>query len=348
MKVALLAFALAWSQGVEPAAVPAERFTVAATGDLLIHGPVAQRALSDGGGRRYDFAPMFGAVRSRIAGADLALCHVETPLVPGPVQGYPMLSHAARPRALDPRGGLGRLQHGVEPLARRRPVRSGHHAARARGRRRAARRHRALAAREPADHDPRREGGAGRLSVLHRREQRPGPCRTPGASTGPTPGASSPTPAGRGAAGARHRDREPPLGRRVQPRPSRLRSARSRAGSRARRRSARSSASTRTWSSRSALSHGKPVVFGEGNLVSNQTAACCPAASQDGLVALIDFVARRLAGAGPAGALPAYLGSPSRLPRAARRAGVGLVAAHGRGGRPAAAGAAGALTLRAG
>ena len=38
--------------------------------------------------------------------------------------------------------------------------------------------------------------------------------------------------------------------------------------------------------------NGKPVVFGEGNLVSNQTAACCPAASQDGLIALIDFVAR--------------------------------------------------------
>jgi hypothetical protein len=32
-------------------------------------------------------------------------------------------------------------------------------------------------------------------------------------------------------------------------------------------------------------------VFGEGNLVSNQTSACCPAESQDGLVALIDFVA---------------------------------------------------------
>jgi hypothetical protein len=30
-------------------------------------------------------------------------------------------------------------------------------------------------------------------------------------------------------------------------------------------------------------------VFGEGNLVSNQTAACCPAASQYGLIALIDF-----------------------------------------------------------
>jgi len=38
--------------------------------------------------------------------------------------------------------------------------------------------------------------------------------------------------------------------------------------------------------------HGKPVVFGEGNLISNQTAACCPAASQDGLIALLDFVVR--------------------------------------------------------
>ena len=29
---------------------------------------------------------------------------------------------------------------------------------------------------------------------------------------------------------------------------------------------------------------GMPVVFGEGNLLSNQTAACCPAASQDGML----------------------------------------------------------------
>jgi poly-gamma-glutamate synthesis protein (capsule biosynthesis protein) len=35
--------------------------------------------------------------------------------------------------------------------------------------------------------------------------------------------------------------------------------------------------------------HGKPVVFGEGNLLSNQTAACCPASSQDGLIALLDL-----------------------------------------------------------
>jgi Bacterial capsule synthesis protein PGA_cap len=38
--------------------------------------------------------------------------------------------------------------------------------------------------------------------------------------------------------------------------------------------------------------NGKIVVFGEGNLVSNQTAACCPAASQDGLIALLDLEVR--------------------------------------------------------
>jgi poly-gamma-glutamate synthesis protein (capsule biosynthesis protein) len=36
--------------------------------------------------------------------------------------------------------------------------------------------------------------------------------------------------------------------------------------------------------------NGKLVVYGEGNLVSNENAACCPEAAQDGLIALLDFV----------------------------------------------------------
>src|SRR4029079_13741172 len=43
-----------------------------------------------GGGRRYDFAPLFAPVRNAIRGADPALCHMETPLVPGPGQCYPV------------------------------------------------------------------------------------------------------------------------------------------------------------------------------------------------------------------------------------------------------------------
>jgi hypothetical protein len=36
--------------------------------------------------------------------------------------------------------------------------------------------------------------------------------------------------------------------------------------------------------------NGKLVVFGEGNLISNQTSACCPTGSQDGLIALLTIV----------------------------------------------------------
>jgi hypothetical protein len=37
---------------------------------------------------------------------------------------------------------------------------------------------------------------------------------------------------------------------------------------------------------------GEIVVFSEGNLISDQDAACCAAASQDGLLALLDIVAK--------------------------------------------------------
>jgi poly-gamma-glutamate capsule biosynthesis protein CapA/YwtB (metallophosphatase superfamily) len=62
---------------------------VEANGDLLIHSPIYQRAHALGGGRRYDFAPMLRLVRPYVRAADLALCHVETPMGPGPPSGYP-------------------------------------------------------------------------------------------------------------------------------------------------------------------------------------------------------------------------------------------------------------------
>lgn len=68
------------------------RFTVMASGDLLIHGAVLQRALAYGGARRYDFRPMFRPIARYLRRADLALCHVETPLTPGPPRGYPVFS----------------------------------------------------------------------------------------------------------------------------------------------------------------------------------------------------------------------------------------------------------------
>jgi Bacterial capsule synthesis protein PGA_cap len=68
---------------------PRVQLVVEASGDLLIHAAVFERALVLGGGRHYDFAPMFTQIKPYIRGADLALCHVETPMTPAPPAGYP-------------------------------------------------------------------------------------------------------------------------------------------------------------------------------------------------------------------------------------------------------------------
>jgi Bacterial capsule synthesis protein PGA_cap len=82
------------------AAVPPQRHSdsrvvqlvVSASGDLLIHSQVFQRALVDGGGRRYNFAPMLARIRPYIRGADLAVCQVETPMSGPPFTGYPVFN----------------------------------------------------------------------------------------------------------------------------------------------------------------------------------------------------------------------------------------------------------------
>ncbi len=69
-------------------------FTLVATGDLLIHGPVAKRALGNGHGKRYDFTPMLAKVRQQVRDADLAICHIETPLSADDtnISGYPVFN----------------------------------------------------------------------------------------------------------------------------------------------------------------------------------------------------------------------------------------------------------------
>ncbi len=54
-------------------------FTIAATGDLLIHGRVADAAATGDG---WDFGPMFSLVAPILSEADLAVCHVESPMSP--------------------------------------------------------------------------------------------------------------------------------------------------------------------------------------------------------------------------------------------------------------------------
>jgi hypothetical protein len=68
-----------------------QTFDIVASGDLLIHGPVWQRAYANGNGL-YDFRPMFRAVRPIVSRAALALCHVETPMGAGGPTGYPVFN----------------------------------------------------------------------------------------------------------------------------------------------------------------------------------------------------------------------------------------------------------------
>lgn len=71
---------------------PAEGFTLVATGDILVHDSVIRQARADGDGEGYDFRPMLAGAQQTIAGADLAICHMETVYGPeeGPFSGYPL------------------------------------------------------------------------------------------------------------------------------------------------------------------------------------------------------------------------------------------------------------------
>jgi poly-gamma-glutamate capsule biosynthesis protein CapA/YwtB (metallophosphatase superfamily) len=66
--------------------------TLSFSGDLLIHTPLFARALELGGGERYDFEPMLAEIAPYVADADLAFCHVETPMTPDPPTSYPIFN----------------------------------------------------------------------------------------------------------------------------------------------------------------------------------------------------------------------------------------------------------------
>lgn len=100
--------ATATTSPVAPAAPPEpESFTLVATGDVLVH---QGRALTTGARRpdgSWDFSAVFAPVAPVIAQADLAICHLETPVAPvgGPYTGYP--SFAAQPEIVDALAGAG-------------------------------------------------------------------------------------------------------------------------------------------------------------------------------------------------------------------------------------------------
>ncbi|MCK1822258.1 CapA family protein [Streptomyces sp. XM83C] len=75
-----------------PAPSSAQRgFTLVASGDVLPHTSVIDRARFDAGGTGYAFEPMLAGIKPVVSRADLALCHMKTVYgADGDYTGYPL------------------------------------------------------------------------------------------------------------------------------------------------------------------------------------------------------------------------------------------------------------------
>ena len=77
--------------------LPPRTFTLVATGDVLLHPALWDQARADAaasGRSGHDFGPMLAALQPVVGTADVAICHMETPVAPpgGPYSGYPSFS----------------------------------------------------------------------------------------------------------------------------------------------------------------------------------------------------------------------------------------------------------------
>jgi poly-gamma-glutamate synthesis protein (capsule biosynthesis protein) len=285
--VAVVAAAAGLAVAPAGAGAAPTRITVAASGDFLVHQPVWQRARFYGHGRRYDFRPMFRRIRPLIARADLALCHVETPFSYGPPRGYPSFrTRPALARAIRASGWdacstasnhtLDNGQRGVNTTLKVLEKAGLRHAGS----------HRSAA-------------GAQRPTILTVKGVKIGFLAYTALTNGqriPHAWSLDMARAGRIVSDARRARRAGAeavivnlhWGDEFQSRPS----AEQR---RLARKLTRSAAITAVVGQHVHVvqpirwMNGKPVVFGEGNLISNQTAACCRPATQDGLIALLDL-----------------------------------------------------------
>jgi poly-gamma-glutamate synthesis protein (capsule biosynthesis protein) len=107
---------------------PPDSFTLVATGDVLIHQDLDLTAGAQRPDGSYDFSGVLAPVARLIGDADLAICHLETPVAPagGPYRGYP--SFAVQPEIVDALAGVGydlcstasnhSLDDGIDGLAR--------------------------------------------------------------------------------------------------------------------------------------------------------------------------------------------------------------------------------------
>ena len=89
------------------AAEPPQSFTLLATGDVLIHQDLELTAGALQPDGSYDFSGVLRPVAPLIRAADLAICHLETPVAPpgGPYRGYP--SFAVQPEIIAALAGAG-------------------------------------------------------------------------------------------------------------------------------------------------------------------------------------------------------------------------------------------------
>jgi poly-gamma-glutamate capsule biosynthesis protein CapA/YwtB (metallophosphatase superfamily) len=76
---------------------PPRTLTLVATGDVLLHTALWRQASADAaasGRSGYDFSPMLASIQPLVSGADVAICHMETPVAApgGPYSSYPSFS----------------------------------------------------------------------------------------------------------------------------------------------------------------------------------------------------------------------------------------------------------------
>jgi poly-gamma-glutamate capsule biosynthesis protein CapA/YwtB (metallophosphatase superfamily) len=299
----------AWRRlaAVALAAAPVH-LTIEVDGDLLIHQPIWERAAALAGGHGYDFAPLLRRVRPFVRRADLAFCHVETPMGPGAPRGYPVFrTPPDLARAIHRTGWdacstasnhtLDQGQPGVVSTLsalNRAGVRHAGSAGSARG----------------AHHITMLRSHGVKVALLAYTEMTNGiPL--------PHPWSVDLARAGRirhDAARARRRGARVVIvnlhwG-------DEYRSAPSAFQRRLVAQLARSKAITAIVGQHVHVvqpirrPHGRVVVFGEGNLLSNQTSACCPAASQDGMLVFLHVRVGRHARVKSVRYLPTYVRHP--------------------------------------
>jgi hypothetical protein len=283
--------------------------TIEVDGDLLIHQPIWEQARALAGGHGYDFAPLLRRVRPYIRRADLAFCHVETPMGPGAPSGYPVfktppaLARAIRKTGWDACSTASNhtLDQGASGVA-----------STLRALNRAGVRHAGSAARRSRGrHITMLRAKGVKVALLAYTEMTNGiPLPHPWSVN-----LARPRRIIRDAARARRKGADAVIvnlhwGDEYQSAPSAFQRRLVHQLSRSHDITAIVGQHVHVVQPIRRVQH-RWIVYGEGNLLSNQTAACCPAASQDGLLAFLHLRIHHHARVTRVTYLPTYVSHPN-------------------------------------